>query len=260
MKRSNLPVTIRAEMGLVLTDLSLRVIACDRGAAAILNGANRSNEQSGNLPCLPKELVDILRSRGFVDPTPSRARLRIGSSEYNCRAYLVEGRNGRLREPVVALHLEKDLSASEAASEIGARYHLTERELEALEGILMGLGNKEVAARMNISPNTVKAFIHLIMIKMGVATRAGIVTKVLHNRAAFEKSGSTSGSASRRLVLDKVGANQAVTLGSTAPKGAGGSWRELNGEVANGEEALDEPAHNSLPYRFRRPIDTKEGS
>lgn len=256
MKRSKLPITLSAEVGLVLTDLSLRVIACDRGAATILNGTNRPNDQSGNVPCLPKELVDILRSRGSVDAMPSRARLRIGSSEYNCRTYLVEGRDGRLRESVVALHLEKDLSASEAASEMGARYHLTERELEALEGILMGLGNKEVATRMNISPNTVKAFIHLIMIKMGVVTRAGIVAKVLHNRAAFE-NGSTPGSTSRRLVLDKVGANQ---LGNTAPKASGGSWLELIGDVTNGEEALDQPAHNSLPYRIRQPIDTKEGS
>jgi DNA-binding CsgD family transcriptional regulator len=260
MKRSKLQITLRAEVGLVLTDLSFRVIACDRGAAAILNGANRPNEQSGNLPCLPRELVDILRSRGFVDQTPSRACLHIGSSEYNCRAYLVEGGGGRLTESVVALHLEKDLSASEAASEMGARYHLTERELEALEGILMGLGNKEVASRMKISPNTVKAFLHLIMIKMGVATRAGIVAKVLHNRAAFEKTASMPGSASRRLVLDKVGASHAVALGNTAPKASGGSWRELIGEVTNGEDVLDQPAHNSLPYRIRRPIDTKEGS
>jgi DNA-binding CsgD family transcriptional regulator len=32
---------------------------------------------------------------------------------------------------------------------------------------------------MAISPNTVKAFLRLIMIKMGVTTRAGIVAKIL---------------------------------------------------------------------------------
>jgi DNA-binding CsgD family transcriptional regulator len=31
---------------------------------------------------------------------------------------------------------------------------------------------------MNISPHTVRAFLHLIMIKLGVSTRSGIVGKV----------------------------------------------------------------------------------
>jgi len=246
-------------MGLILTDLSLRVIACDRGGASILNTVNRANTQPGRPPCLPKELADIVRNHEFVDPAPSLSRLRMGSCEYMVRAYLVEGYGGALSESIVALHLEKDLSPSEAASEMGARYHLTERELEALQGILMGLGNKEVAERMNISPNTVKAFLHLIMLKMGVETRAGIVAKVLHNRTALEKNRGMSGPATQRLVLDEVGAN-AVAVGGSTTKASPGPWRELISEVANGEDVLDQQGHKSLPYRIRQRIDAKDGS
>jgi hypothetical protein len=32
---------------------------------------------------------------------------------------------------------------------------------------------------MNISPNTVKAFVHLVMVKMGVSTRSGIIGKMV---------------------------------------------------------------------------------
>ena len=32
---------------------------------------------------------------------------------------------------------------------------------------------------MNITPNTVKSFVRIIMIKMGVGTRAAIVSKLL---------------------------------------------------------------------------------
>jgi len=32
---------------------------------------------------------------------------------------------------------------------------------------------------MAVSPNTVKAFLRMVMVKMGVSTRAGIVAKVL---------------------------------------------------------------------------------
>jgi hypothetical protein len=36
-----------------------------------------------------------------------------------------------------------------------------------------------MAKRMAVSPNTVKAFLRMIMVKMGVSTRAGIMAKVL---------------------------------------------------------------------------------
>ncbi|HZU25224.1 MAG TPA: LuxR C-terminal-related transcriptional regulator [Bryobacteraceae bacterium] len=65
-----------------------------------------------------------------------------------------------------------------AISEIAVRYGLTEREQQTLSGICSGLSNKELAARMKISPNTVKAFVHIIMLKMGVATRGEIAARI----------------------------------------------------------------------------------
>jgi len=108
----------------------------------------------------------------------------------------MESQNGHLTQPLVALHLEKVSSTSDAIYEVAAKYHLTDREQEALRGISMGLTSKEVATRMNISPNTVKAFLRLIMIKMGVTTRAGIVANLLQNRSPLEEEedGMTNGS------------------------------------------------------------------
>ena len=54
-------------------------------------------------------------------------------------------------------------------------FHLTEREREVVELLIQGLTNKEIAGRMNISPNTVRAFIRMVMGKLGVSTRSGIV-------------------------------------------------------------------------------------
>jgi DNA-binding CsgD family transcriptional regulator len=45
--------------------------------------------------------------------------------------------------------------------------------------LLQGFGNKEMDQHMGISANTVKAFLRLVTIKMGVSSRSGIVTKVL---------------------------------------------------------------------------------
>ena len=44
--------------------------------------------------------------------------------------------------------------------------------------LLQGLTSKEIAVRMGISPNTVKAFLRLVMVKMGVSTRSGIVGRI----------------------------------------------------------------------------------
>ena len=45
--------------------------------------------------------------------------------------------------------------------------------------LLDGLSNKEMAQNMGISENTVKAYLRMAAIKMGVASRLGIVTRIL---------------------------------------------------------------------------------
>jgi DNA-binding CsgD family transcriptional regulator len=59
------------------------------------------------------------------------------------------------------------------------KFHITDREQQVLQFLLEGLTSKEIADRMKISPNTVKAFLRLIMMKMGVSTRSGIVGKAM---------------------------------------------------------------------------------
>ncbi len=178
---------IMAEVGLVLLDLSLELVALDQGAASILSSPARLGLKREPTSSVPAEILDVLRTRKPTDLSSLRAYFRRGLSEYTCRAYLVEPSDPSLVEPLVALHLEKVSSATDAVHEIGAKYHLTDREQEALRGISMGLTSKEVAERMNISPNTVKAFLRLIMIKMGVSTRGGIVANIL-NRASVESN------------------------------------------------------------------------
>ena len=64
---------------------------------------------------------------------------------------------------------------------ISDMFGLTPRERTATQLLTQGLTSKEIAARMGISPNTVKAFLRLVMMKTGVTTRSGIVGKVLQN-------------------------------------------------------------------------------
>ena len=52
------------------------------------------------------------------------------------------------------------------------------REAEAALLLVGGLTNKQIAARMQVAANTVKAFLKIIMLKMRVPTRSGVVGKI----------------------------------------------------------------------------------
>jgi len=54
--------------------------------------------------------------------------------------------------------------------------HLTAREIEVLQLLSGGLGNKEIAGRLNISEHTAKFHVASIMGKLGAATRTEAVT------------------------------------------------------------------------------------
>jgi len=84
-----------------------------------------------------------------------------------------------LPKPLNALVFERHSEARDTIDEVGARYHLTAREQQALRGLSLGLGTKDLAAEMNIRPSTLLAFLRLIKIKMGVTTRSGILSKIL---------------------------------------------------------------------------------
>ena len=62
---------------------------------------------------------------------------------------------------------------------IPRQFSLTPREQETTELLMLGLSSKEIASRMSISPNSVKAFLRLVMFKMGVTSRSGVVGKIL---------------------------------------------------------------------------------
>lgn len=172
-----------ADVGLVLMDLSMRPIAIDQGAAAILNYQSRTAGSAPPANWIPKELLNSIRGRSPAELSSINTRCRIGATDYFCRSYIMESPDGFLGQPIMALHLAKDLSTTDTIDDVAARYHLTRREQEVLLGISSGgLTNKELAVRMNISPNTVKLFLRLAMIKMGVTTRAGLVAKILNDR------------------------------------------------------------------------------
>jgi len=135
--------------------------------------------------CVPDEILDAVRngsssetlmqgSRSFED---GRCKLVFRALPLTC--------GETLPQVLVALLLRRSSSMAESINEVAADFRLTEREKEALNGLCMGLSSKELAKQMNIRPNTVKAFLRIIMVKMGVPTRAAVVAKILERHAGI---------------------------------------------------------------------------
>jgi DNA-binding CsgD family transcriptional regulator len=174
-----------AEVGMVILDESFRPIAFDRGAAEMFRqDARLAVGSTAPVFSLPKELVDVIRRFTPGDPSAPKIHFRLGSGDYSCRSYFLEPTNHSHPGGLVAVHLERDAAAYDAVSEVGSEYRLTDREHEVLKQIAAGLTSKEVAQRMSISPNTVKVFLRMIMMKMGVSTRSGVIAKLLERTDA----------------------------------------------------------------------------
>jgi DNA-binding CsgD family transcriptional regulator len=173
--------------GIVLMDPAYRVLACDRGAATILRFATHAGGNSWHSSAMPKEVLESLQSHARTGEVASGVRLQTQSGEYVCRSYLLECGDGPFGGQILlALHLEQAWVGDSAVKEISAKHHLSEREEETLQGVMLGLSTKEIAELMDISPHTVKAYIRLIMIKLGATSRWGIIPKVIGNREATE--------------------------------------------------------------------------
>jgi DNA-binding CsgD family transcriptional regulator len=162
----------------MMTDLSLTPLACDAGAAAILAAPNTAARQEFPVR-LPPEVLEAFRGRKPAEMGAVKSSFVRGKSRYKCRAFVIEPWTTAMPGPLVAFTFQRDPCMEDAVAHVASQYGLTEREREVLKGVAGGLTSKELATRMDISPNTVKAFLRLIMGKMGVATRAGLVGKLL---------------------------------------------------------------------------------
>jgi DNA-binding NarL/FixJ family response regulator len=154
--------------------------------AAILKDEAPSVLTSQGGSWIPTSILDLVRRRKLGELSALRTYIRIEESEYLCRAYLLESSASFPRIPLVGVYLERSTFAVNTVYDCSLAYHLTVREAEVLRGISMGLATKEIATRLNISPNTVKAFLRLVMIKMGVATRGEMFAKILESKATMK--------------------------------------------------------------------------
>jgi DNA-binding CsgD family transcriptional regulator len=176
MKETLIKATANSE-GFLLLNSSLSPMFFNRAAAEILSYPLKVEAH--------KNLDDYLANRvrtnlvlGETSRVPNLVSdFQSGRRRYQCRTYRVNALAQGDARYSLAIILERGSNGSFAIEQISEKFHLSSREREVLPHLLNGLTTKEIASGMDISPNTVKVFLRMIMVKMGVSTRSGIVGK-----------------------------------------------------------------------------------
>jgi DNA-binding CsgD family transcriptional regulator len=170
----------KASPGLILLDSALKPVAFNPEGVTILSYPENPNLNAPAPIRLPEQILNELRRPSSVFPVVTR--FRAGRRTYFGQVFKMRPYREGEQQPAFAVLLQRDSSFFETIHDTAMEFHLTARECEAVKGIAIGLNSKTLAEQMGVSPNTLKAYLRLIMIKMGVRTRAEILAKVLeHN-------------------------------------------------------------------------------
>jgi DNA-binding CsgD family transcriptional regulator len=164
--------------GFVLMDSSLSPISFNAEALEILGYPNKPADPRRSDILLTKICSTLLSGQRLGDAR-SVTKFQSGRRRYFCRAFLVDAHANNRSHPSVAVLLERGPSGLIPLSQVSQQFNLTQREGEALAYLLQGLSSREIAKRMNISPNTVKAFMRMIMIRTGVSSRSAVLGKII---------------------------------------------------------------------------------
>ena len=173
----------RSGAGFLLLNAALKPLYVNPQAAEILSYPERPTKTKDFADKLASKICKMVTNGGPSGRVSDCKELLSGSRHYVCRffeVWLPGSSSNCSNESSLALLLERSPEAAEDILKICHGYNLTRREGEAVRLVVQGLTNKQIAARMGISPNTVKAFLRLAMMKMGVSSRSGIMRKFMH--------------------------------------------------------------------------------
>jgi DNA-binding CsgD family transcriptional regulator len=171
-----------ARPGLIIVDASFAVVAYNREALQIL----AYPDQPSQIGQVDNWLAHKIRTDLARRQAPPRfvEEFRSARRKYPCRSFLVDlkgekGNGSASGGGWQIVMLERKSNDAVKLTQISQRFGLTAREGETVRHLLKGFTSKQIAQCMEISPNTVKAFLRLVMVKMDVSTRSGIIGRII---------------------------------------------------------------------------------
>jgi len=173
----------RSETGFLLLNDALKPLYMNARAVEILlhpEDPNGTKDIAKQLASKIRAMVANGRPHGEISACKE---FLSGSRHYVCQFYQVRlpgnGSNGS-KGSSMALLLERAPRVVVDMVTICDQYHLPPRECQTVGFLIRGLASKEIAAQMRISANTVKVYLRLAMVKMGVTSRSEIMSKFIH--------------------------------------------------------------------------------
>lgn len=164
--------------GLLLLDTFLQPLYMNDEAVSILSYA-QAPRGDGHGACFLKQRIDsLLPQRNGSSDKKFSSEFASGRRHYQVRVFALKSSLQSHTGPTLAVLLERNREHPDL-SRAARKFHLTQRETAALELLMQGYTTKQIACRMDISPNTAKAFLRSVMFKSGAFNRAGILAKVL---------------------------------------------------------------------------------
>ncbi len=163
-------------VGLVIIDGSRRLVSANVDAVQICCYPAPPAETSSQSSVLAAKIPSLLdgTARPAGDGT---TEFLSGRRHYRCRTLTLEPPPGDRTRTQTAILLQRRLPPRLPAI-VPGQFGLTRREQEVVELLMQGLTSKEIAQRKQLSPNTIKSFLRLIMVKMGVQSRAAVVGRL----------------------------------------------------------------------------------
>lgn len=177
-----------ARPGFIVVDSDLNLLAANADAFQILSFPDTTDKNPDSDAWICNRIRARLIERRLGNHSCNFvSRFKSARRTYVCRTFPLDLHNSLpySASRATLLLLERNSTPAVTMNELAERFGLTSREQETVQLLLQGLTSKEIAHRMNISPNTVKAFIRLVMVKMKVSTRSGIVGKIAEANAGM---------------------------------------------------------------------------
>lgn len=134
-------------------------------------------------------LARVVALSGSNDPGLVRDAMATGALAYLSKSgqmadvmdYVAELVTGRRPSPG-GVRPASDAAGSTAARTVqtqdGERVHLTQRQSELLDDLLLGLSNREIAAHLGLSEGTVKNHVSAMLLLFGVRSRAQLISRL----------------------------------------------------------------------------------
>jgi DNA-binding CsgD family transcriptional regulator len=181
----------RAAPGILIFNLQSKLVYMNPEAHAILTTANRpSNSKQNGHPFIPREVYQVcnrLKQRlkttdnGHADS--SVAAIAVHHSPpviYALRGFFFPDHEQFGNHGVKFMVIVEKFSQLRGMDLAKAKelFRLSRREIEVAKLVLRGCSNKDMAEKLFVSEYTIKDHLKHIMKKMGVATRAKIMSKI----------------------------------------------------------------------------------